>query len=182
MEWTEELITQLRGLWDEGRSTAEIGRHIGMSKNAVVGKAHRLNLPPRPSPIRRESGLQPAHPRTTAVRGPTLPPLGPPAGAVRTERNGAQPAPRPQTLLNIPPTPPDAPAAVTHDAAPPSPLVAAVGPAPRGREVACCWPLGDPGTRGFHFCGAAASAGKPYCAQHAQLAYVRVRDRREDAA
>ncbi len=206
MEWTEELIAQLRGHWDEGRSTAEIGRRIGMSKNAVVGKAHRLNLPPRPSPIRREFGLQPACPRTAAVRGPTLPPLapplapplGPPLGAVRTERNGPHPAQRPHTLLKIAPAPPGAPsgapsgapmggqmgepAAVTRDVTPPSLPVSAVGPAPRRREVACCWPLGDPGTRDFHFCAAAASAGKPYCAQHAQLAYVRVRDRREDAA
>lgn len=179
MEWTEELIAQLRGLWDEGRSTAEIGRQIGMSKNAVVGKAHRLNLPPRPSPIRRESGLQPARPRTIALRGPTLPPLG----AVSGERRGPQPVPKPETPLKVPPVPPlNKPAAVAGDAAPPSLPVAAVGPAPRGREFACCWPLGEPGTRGFHFCGAAALVGKPYCAQHAQLAYVRVRDRREDAA
>ena len=51
--WTETAITDLRRLWDEGHSTAEIGRRLGVSKNAVVGKAHRLELPPRPSPIRR---------------------------------------------------------------------------------------------------------------------------------
>lgn len=187
MEWTEELIARLRGLWDEGRSTAEIGRHIGMSKNAVVGKAHRLSLPPRPSPIRRESGPQPARPRTSAVRGPTLPPfgpplgpsLGPPRGAGGIEQNGPRLALRPETPLNIPRAPLGEPAAVTLEATPPPVPVAAT---PRGREVACCWPLGDPGTRDFRFCGAAALAGKPYCAQHAQLAYVRVRDRREDAA
>lgn len=51
--WTETAITDLRRLWDEGHSTAEIGRRLGVSKNAVVGKAHRLELLPRPSPIRR---------------------------------------------------------------------------------------------------------------------------------
>jgi hypothetical protein len=51
MEWAEETIVRLRTLWDEGLSTAEIGRRLGVSKNAVVGKAHRLDLPARPSPI-----------------------------------------------------------------------------------------------------------------------------------
>jgi GcrA cell cycle regulator len=48
--------------------------------------------------------------------------------------------------------------------------------------VACCWPLGEPGTKTFRFCDAEAAQGKPYCQAHAQLAYVKVRDRREDAA
>ena len=55
MEWAEETIVRLRTLWDEGLSTAEIGRRLGVSKNAVVGKAHRLDLPARPSPIRRRN-------------------------------------------------------------------------------------------------------------------------------
>jgi GcrA cell cycle regulator len=50
------------------------------------------------------------------------------------------------------------------------------------RLVVCCWPIGEPGTPDFHFCDAEARAGKPYCANHAQLAYVKVRDRREEAA
>ena len=62
MEWAEETIVRLRALWDEGHSTAEIGRRLGVSKNAVVGKAHRLDLPARPSPIRRDGsgGERPA--------------------------------------------------------------------------------------------------------------------------
>ncbi|WP_261310215.1 GcrA family cell cycle regulator, partial [Gluconacetobacter entanii] len=53
MEWTEETIARLRDLWQQGLSTAEIGRQLSVTKNAVVGKAHRLGLKPRPSPIRR---------------------------------------------------------------------------------------------------------------------------------
>ena len=48
--WTSELVNQLSALWQQGLSTAEIGRKLGISKNAVVGKAHRLMLTPRPSP------------------------------------------------------------------------------------------------------------------------------------
>ncbi|RKK04304.1 GcrA family cell cycle regulator, partial [Teichococcus wenyumeiae] len=71
MDWTPEAIEALRGYWAEGHSTAEIGRRMGISKNAVVGKAHRLNLPPRPSPIRRETtGAQPEAPRPAPVAAP----------------------------------------------------------------------------------------------------------------
>ena len=60
MDWTEDAITTLRQLWSEGLSTAEIGRRMGISKSAVVGKAHRLNLAARPSPIRRVPGAAPS--------------------------------------------------------------------------------------------------------------------------
>jgi GcrA cell cycle regulator len=51
-----------------------------------------------------------------------------------------------------------------------------------GRITTCCWPIGEPGTASFRFCDAHAVSGKPYCDAHAQIAYVKVRDRREDAA
>src|ERR1700710_236505 len=77
MEWTAEAIDQLRAFWAEGHSTAEIGRRMGISKNAIVGKAHRLDLDARPSPIRREAA-KPVVERPSPyprVAGPTLPPL-----------------------------------------------------------------------------------------------------------
>ena len=102
--WTPELIEKLVALWDEGLPTAEIGRRLAISKNAVIGKAHRLALKPRPSPLK-----------------------SPP---VRRR---------------------------------------VVGMAP----PACTWPQGHPGEKGFRFCGKRPVAGKPYCAEHAALAYVR---------
>ena len=60
------LVTQLSSLWQQGHSTAEIGRRLGISKNAVVGKAHRLSLDPRPSPLKR-----PPAPRVVGIIGPT---------------------------------------------------------------------------------------------------------------
>ena len=51
-DWTDELIAKLRTLWAEGLSSAAIGRRLNISKNAVVGKANRINLPARPSPIK----------------------------------------------------------------------------------------------------------------------------------
>jgi GcrA cell cycle regulator len=157
MDWTDETIARLRALWDEGHSTAEVGRRLGVTKNAVVGKAHRLNLPARPSPIRRSTGeartVRRAPRRTT---GPTLPVLA-------------------AALIPAAPRPVEAKVAPAV-----RPVPAATRPA--GRRTACSWPLGEPGTPSFGFCGEHAIHGKPYCPGHAAIAYVKVRDRREDAA
>lgn len=183
MEWNDETIARLRTLWHEGLSTAEIGRRIAVSKNAVVGKAHRLGLTARPSPIRRDaagsSAPRPAAPRR--IVGPTLPPLGPvlpptdDARADRTEARIAVKVPLPQ-----PPAP--RPAAGSAASAPAAVQVRIVAAARTSRLAACCWPIGEPGTKSFRFCDEEALTGKPYCAEHAQVAYVKVRDRREDAA
>ena len=155
MDWSDEVIERLKVLWAEGHSTAEIGRRMGVSKNAVVGKAHRLALPARPSPIRRgAAGEVPRRAAPRRVVGPTLPSLNAPA---------AEPPP----------------AAIR---APSAPLRAVARQGGSGRQVTCCWPIGEPGTRSFRFCDGSAVTGKPYCAEHAALAYVKVRDRREEAA
>ncbi|MCK8783218.1 GcrA cell cycle regulator [Roseomonas sp. NAR14] len=179
MDWTAEAIERLRALWAEGHSTAEIGRRMGVSKNAVVGKAHRLNLPPRPSPIHREGSAEPGvegvparrlpAPRSTAPRAPAQAAAEAPRAAVPPPPEPAAPAPAP-----MPAAAPARPAA----AAP----AAVVRPFQRLGARTCCWPLGEPGTPEFRFCGSEAIAGKPYCATHASLAYVKARDRREDAA
>lgn len=163
MDWNDEAIARLRALWDEGHSTAEIGRRMGVSKNAVVGKAHRLALPPRPSPIRRGEGAPAVSRRSQPrrVSGPTLPPLEAPAEAPPAA--AARPDPSP-------------------DRAPPQAQRPVALPKPSARTSTCCWPIGEPGTRDFRFCDTAAVSGRPYCAEHVQLAYVKVRDRREEAA
>ncbi|HEY5299855.1 MAG TPA: GcrA family cell cycle regulator, partial [Acetobacteraceae bacterium] len=88
MEWTDEAITRLRALWTEGHSTAEIGRRLAVSKNAVVGKAHRLDLTARPSPIRPSAGGPRPRPPARRGAGSTLPPLAsagsPSAASART--------------------------------------------------------------------------------------------------
>jgi GcrA cell cycle regulator len=154
MEWNEETIARIQALWAEGLSTAEIGRRMGITKNAVVGKAHRLNLPARPSPIRRVPGEKSAR-RASIKRtvGPTL------ATLASSARPVPAPSRQPVVLRQVPSQ-----------------------PRPAGRVSACCWPLGEPGTKDFRFCGDPTVPAKPYCEEHAALAYVRVRDRREDAA
>ena len=177
MDWNEETIARLRQLWQEGHSTAEIGRRMGVTKNAVVGKAHRLVLPPRPSPIRRDTteGHVARRSATRRTTGPTLPALSSPSAAPAA-RLASPPAPVQVNSVM------DAPRAAAPQPHAPAQLRAVPMPRAGARVTTCCWPIGDPGTASFRFCDDGAMSGKPYCAQHAALAYVKVRDRREDAA
>lgn len=174
MDWTAEAIDRLHVLWTEGHSTAEIGRRMGITKNAVVGKAHRLNLSARPSPIRREAkgaaGLAPAARRHTVPAAMIPPPV---------HLRRAVPS-KPEATTTCRPTP-SATLPVIAPAVTSVPLLV-IRPFPRVTRRNCCWPMGDPGTAEFRFCSGEATAGKPYCPEHAAVAYVKTRDRREDAA
>lgn len=155
MEWTAKSIDLLRALWAEGHSTAEIGRRMGVTKNAIVGKAHRLDLPARPSPIRKmEASGAPssAHRRKPAAVRDAAPAIA--AVAVRAVPQAPQPQPAPRLAA--------APAQVAS---------AQVSHFPRASLRSCCWPIGEPGQREFRFCGCEAAPGKPYCAEHAAIAY-----------
>ena len=191
MEWNEEIIARLRELWTEGHSTAEIGRRLGVSKNAIVGKAHRLDLTARPSPIRREGSAQTGErrPIPRRVEGPTLPPLAS-TGVIAPGPSPSQVLPVvmipvvmiPVVMIPVVMIPVPQPAVAPRPVQVAPPRMQAVASRPYGRIVTCCWPIGEPGTRTFHFCDDRSVPGKPYCGEHAKLAYVKVRDRREDAA
>jgi GcrA cell cycle regulator len=191
MEWSEEIISQLRALWAEGHSTAEIGRRLGVTKNAIVGKAHRLDLPARPSPIRRDPDAAPVRRATVRrVDGPTLPPLPSATGDCGSGFSAFVQPPRSVAVPNAPvvalpvvsaPPPPPMPRQVPRPVIV-QPRPVATVPRPYGRVVTCCWPMGEPGTREFHFCDVPSEPGRPYCEDHVKVAYVKVRDRREDAA
>ncbi|WP_428491397.1 GcrA family cell cycle regulator [Rhodopila sp.] len=178
MVWDENTIRDLRDLWSQGLSTAAIGRRLGVSKNAIVGKAHRLDLDARPSPIRRDV-MKPAVDRPapySRVAGPTLPPLAStgiasvaPAANVQSLRSTPSFVPR-----ALPPAPVAAPA--------PRPIMPSAPIQARRSAPSCCWPIGEPGTKTFRFCDDVSVSGKPYCGEHARLAYVKIRDRKEDAA
>jgi GcrA cell cycle regulator len=179
MVWDDETIRLLRELWTQGHSTAEIGRRLGVSKNAIVGKAHRLDLDARPSPIRRDTS-KPAGDRPSPclrAAGPTLPPL--PSAAVQASATSApsnvRPLRMPPVLISRPVLPaPIAPVA-------PRPMMPPAQIQSRRSAPSCCWPIGEPGTKSFRFCDDTSMPGKPYCDEHAKLAYVRVRGK-EDAA
>ncbi len=167
-EWTEAKHDELRALWmDRSKSGAElslieIGRRLGVSKNAVAGKAHRLNLPPRPSPIRRDGMKRPATPR---VYGETLPLL---------------------PSMKAPDMPPmRAPIVLPA----PAPVVPAVRRRPvavtmSSRVKPCAFPMWPHNTRPGPdpwFCDAPIKAGSVYCPEHSRKCFSLHRDLSEDA-
>lgn len=183
MDWTEEKIAELTRLWGEGHSTAEIGRRMGCTKNVIVGKAHRLGLPARQSPINSEARtLQAAAKRAqnlaAAVRlkqegysaaqisrqlglnretaGKMLRDAG--HGSNGGRRHALKPGAALPGLVAVP-AEPSAPVAA-------HPLVRLGG--------GCRWPDGDPRKAGFRFCERPdVVQGKPYCEEHCAKAYDR---------
>jgi GcrA cell cycle regulator len=159
--WTDIAQARLRNLWDEGLSTAEIGRRLNISKNSVIGKAHRLDLPKRPSPIRYGEGGQ--RQRVSAPPPPRSP--APPPTTVGPPQTSSVHDPKPEARVSVPTI---APKVLPG-------TVAASVRMPSYRVTECCWPIGEPGTPNFRFCDGPALPGKPYCAAHARLAYVTTR-------
>lgn len=100
--WPEDRVIQLRALWDEGHSASEIGRRMGLSKNQIVGKSHRLDLNGRPSPIIR-TGAAPSisKPRPIVAPKVTLPRLASDISA--TAPHKIPPPPKQPTLPLIQP-------------------------------------------------------------------------------
>lgn len=165
MEWAEDTVQRLRKLWEAGLSTAAIGRQLGVTKNAVVGKAHRLNLPLRPSPIRYTSEPRPRKPRVPRVQKQSLPLLA--------CLDGSAPTPEPRKPYVPKIRHPEAPMAVPT----PAKSVFVRPPTP------CCWPFGDPKDKeNFRFCGEPSKLGRPYCHLHCEIAYVPLGNRRIDEA
>lgn len=174
MIWDSETIATLRSLWEQGHSTAEIGRRMVLSKNAIVGKAHRLGLPSRPSPIHRNG--QPKVYVPVARPQFVLPPLASTqaAGIASMTGHGYKLAVIAQAMgLDV---------RVVRAVVPGKPLPVTLVPpmpSPEPRRQAskrdCCWPIGEPGTKTFRFCDSVSVVGKPYCDEHARLAYVKVR-------
>lgn len=110
-QWTPERTAALIALWNDEIPASEIGRRLGITKNAVIGKAFRLEL---------------------AKRRPSVPSSG-------------APAPADNNVIRL-----------------------------AGLQTGMCrWPVGESDGAGYHFCGAAAADGKPYCPEHCRLAYHR---------
>lgn len=153
-DWSPDRIKLLTDLWNEGLATGEIGRRLGFTKNAVIGKAHRLGLAKRQSPIQRTA---PAPVPAKRPQREAPPPRGKPAAQVKAEA----PAPKPQPV-EVP-----IPVIKTKRLGPQEAVTL-----DRLGHGMCCWPIGEPGTPEFRFCGEETLPGKPYCAEHCATAYV----------
>ncbi len=168
MAWTEERIAKLKQGWEGGMTATQIAEMLGegVTRNAVIGKAHRLGLESRPSPVK--AAAEEASPRTA-------PPAPPPAA-----KPAEPPAPPTARAEPVVAAPPAAPVAVAKPAAKP----AKGGKQARTtlldlNEKVCKWPIGHPGEPDFHFCGKAAQPGFPYCGEHCLVAYQAQMPRRD---
>jgi GcrA cell cycle regulator len=174
MSWTDERVELLKKLWSQGLSASQIAAELGggVTRNAVIGKVHRLGLSGRA----KNPPAQAARPRK-----PTRTPSHP-----LTHNGGAVGAGQPQVRGNLalaPKTTP-APAPMVHIA--PQPVQEVVVPMSERvtimelRESMCRWPHGDPTTPDFRFCGAKSPPGTPYCTYHSQIAYQPSLERRRE--
>lgn len=201
MSWTDERIDQLKAMWEKGLTASQIADELGgVSRNAVIGKAHRLGLQSRPSPVKANE--TPKKAAAPARKAPASESEAPKAAAP------AAPAATARTVTPAAPAPAAAAAPAQEPTRPPQPRIVSVGPggflrqgpgdqqapippAPPRRlvpakpspEIAdkttlldlteriCKWPMGHPGEPDFHFCGEAVNPGFPYCVEHCGRAY-----------
>jgi GcrA cell cycle regulator len=176
MSWTDERVELLRVLWLDGKSASQISVQLGMgvTRNAVIGKVHRLGLSGRT----KSSG--PAAPR---VRQRTAPLHRPPGvsrsnGGGHSHGHGGGHAVRGNTALAM-----QAdhlidmrPIAYEDVVVPISPRVTIV----ELKESMCRWPLGDPTSAEFRYCGSQSLGTGPYCTYHGKMAYQPAQDRRRE--
>ena len=144
--WTEDRVGALKKLWLEGQSASQIAKQLGggVTRNAVIGKVHRLGLSGRAAPSQpARATFRPSRPR------PAAPPTQAPSAPRRIE------AVQPRPAAQVPAPMPDLPGTAT---------VMTLG------AHMCKWPIGDPSSNEFSFCGRRSSEGV-YCVEHARVAY-----------
>jgi len=195
MSWTEERVEILKKMWTEGKSASQIAKELGgVTRNAVIGKVHRLGLSNRTAGAAKPAAKEAAPKDTGKSKGEARP-----AAASKP----AQPAPKPAAERPAPvPAPAPAarkPAATPGQPLPPQPSANEISPEALAsvREVekkarrislmelterTCKWPIGDPATDDFWFCGLPCQAGKPYCEAHVGVAFQPMSSRRDRRA
>ncbi|MCF3641967.1 GcrA family cell cycle regulator [Rhizobium sp. TRM95111] len=169
MNWTDERVEKLKKLWAEGLSASQIAAQLGgVSRNAVIGKVHRLNLPGRaksggvPSPARPKRPVTTARPANYPARVATRTVARPAGATLLQEEIDVDFLPEQQTRADS----------------------NVVVPMSRRLELTqltertCKWPNGDPLKDDFHFCGNEAPDNSPYCNYHQRLAYQPSAERR----
>jgi GcrA cell cycle regulator len=195
MSWTDERVETLKKMWGEGQSASQIAKELGgVTRNAVIGKVHRLGLSNRVGGAGEEEAATVAEaPVAAAPARPAAPsePVRMPEARPAVER----PAPPPTgaTVTTLPMRKVIIPAG---QPLPPQPSLNEISPEvlasvreveKRARKLTlmeltertCKWPIGDPATEDFWFCGLQSVAGKPYCEAHVGVAFQPMSARRD---
>ncbi|HIC67493.1 MAG: GcrA family cell cycle regulator [Paracoccus sp. (in: a-proteobacteria)] len=191
MSWTDDRVETLKRMWGEGQSASAIAKELGgVTRNAVIGKVHRLGLSNRideaePAPATaepdRKAEKKPAAPRPEPVPEPAE------ARAEPADEPSTQPAYTPQPRRTIVPAGQPLPPQPSANEISPEALASVREVEKKARrltlmeltERTCKWPIGDPATEKFWFCGLPAQAGKPYCEAHVGVAFQPMSSRRD---
>ncbi len=148
--WTEDRVEILSKLWADGLSASQIAKQLGgVTRNAVIGKVHRLGLSGRAKPSRptkRAPRTATAKTRTVAPSAPRMPKRAAPTPIAVPLEAKKLPSGEFATIMTI-------------------------------TDHMCKWPIGDPATSNFRFCGRGTDKADPYCSAHSQLAYQPARRR-----
>jgi GcrA cell cycle regulator len=190
MSWTDERVEKLKELWGDGMSASQIAKILGgVTRNAVIGKVHRLGLSNRGAAPGGQSAPDDAKPAPKPAK-----PSHPAKAAAEPKETVAVPEevkPAPLVVRTQPvirdATQPRAPGLPTpEEQAARATLVEIEKMAKRLdlmslTERTCKWPIGDPTEESFHFCGLPSVAGKPYCEHHVAVAFQPMSTRRDRA-
>ncbi|WP_299935541.1 GcrA family cell cycle regulator [uncultured Pelagimonas sp.] len=197
MSWTDERVETLKKMWGEGQSASQIAKELGgVTRNAVIGKVHRLGLSNRAGSGGSADAKAKAKAKTEVKPKPAPKP------------KAAEAAPKPKPALEPKPAA-AAPAATTPAVLPARKQIIPAGqplpPQPSANEISpealarvsevekkakkltlmeltertCKWPVGDPATDDFWFCGLPVQQGKPYCEAHVGVAFQPMSSRRD---
>lgn len=204
MSWTDERVELLKKMWTEGQSASQIAKELGgVTRNAVIGKVHRLGLSNRVEGAAAAPAPSPAPAAKPVVEQPAAVAAAPPRPEPVAEAP-ARPAPQPAAAATRPAAPqPVATPAIRKpmivpagQPLPPQPSLNEISPETlasvrevekRARKISlmeltertCKWPIGDPATDNFYFCGLPSQAGKPYCEAHVSVAFQPMSARRD---
>ena len=192
MSWNDERVELLKKMWSEGQSASQIAKELGnVTRNAVIGKVHRLGLSNRAGavPVKPAEKVE-AKPAAKAAEAP------PPAPEPRIEKPAPQAQPAQMAQAAQPPVPARPKIVPAGQPLPPQPSANEISPEAlasvrevekRARRITlmeltertCKWPIGDPATEDFWFCGLAVQPGKPYCEAHVGVAFQPMSSRRD---
>ena len=196
MSWTDERVETLKRMWGEGQSASQIAKELGgVTRNAVIGKVHRLGLSNRAG-----SGAPAAAAKPAAKEKPAPKPLETKSAAPAKPKPAAKPDDEAdETHLDENGIPMSAARRAIIPAGqplPPQPSANEISPEALAKvseveksakrldlmeltEKTCKWPVGDPATDDFWFCGLPVQQGKPYCEAHVGVAFQPMSSRRD---
>ena len=196
MSWTDERVETLKKMWGEGQSASQIAKELGgVTRNAVIGKVHRLGLSNRAgsgaSAPAKPAAKEKAAPKTLETKSATPPKPKPAAAKKAAEKE------EPELDENgIPISAARRAIIPAGQPLPPQPSANEISPEALAKvnevektakkitlmeltEKTCKWPVGDPATEDFWFCGLAVQQGKPYCEAHVGVAFQPMSSRRD---